>query len=97
MKVYIAENIGGDFIQVKGFEAVEKPKTYQIVDNGTWRRAIRKDEIGEPSVEFAHGFGLTAEQAVDAFRKSAELIRDNYQRKVDFYDRLAKLSVAEKK
>ena len=95
MKLYSANTYGGDNIVVKCFEVVEKAKTYQVVGEGEYRRSIHKDEVGKPSIEFVHGFGLTKEEAVDMFRKSAELVRGKYQRQVDFYDKLAKIPVVE--
>ncbi len=95
MKLYFANTCGGDNIVVKCSEVVEKAKTYQVVGDSGYRRSIHKDEIGKPSMEFVHGVGLTKEEAVDTFRKSAELVRDKYQRQVDFYDKLARIPVVE--
>lgn len=92
MKIYFAGD-DGESISVTEYEVEEKPKTYKVVSGDRKGKIINKNEIGFASFEFVHGYGLTPEQAVETYRKSATQIRDGYQRRVNFYNKLANLPV----
>ena len=92
MKIYRAYYDTGDGggIAVDVLEAEEKAKTYRILSNG-YSFSIRKDEVGHVFFDRLVGYGLTAEEAMQTLRRSAESMGAHYQKKVDLCHKIATL------